>query len=60
MIQDYNFKLAEDIVLSVEESLNKHFLGRSNQVFKKLNQILKIFKEEKVSTIHFNGSSGCG
>ena len=60
MIQDYNFKLAEDIVLSAEESLNKQFLGRSNQVFKKLNQILKIFKEEKVSTIHFNGSSGCG
>ena len=60
MTLDNNLKLAENAVLSVEESLNKVFQERSNQVFQKLENILTIFKEEKVSTIHFNQSSGSG
>jgi len=60
MTPDNNLKLAENAVLSVEESLNKVFQERSNQVFQKLENILTIFKEEKVSTSHFNQSSGSG
>jgi cystathionine beta-lyase family protein involved in aluminum resistance len=60
MTLDNNLKLAEKAVLSVEESLSKVFQERSNQVFQKLENILTIFKEEKVSTIHFNQSSGSG
>ncbi len=60
MTLDNNLKLAENAVLSVEESLSKVFQERSNQVFQKLENILTIFKEEKVSTSHFNQSSGSG
>lgn len=55
-----NFKLAENAVLSVEDSLSSVFKERSNQVYHKLDNILKIFNEEKVSTCHFNQSSGIG
>ncbi len=55
-----NLKLAENAVLSLEESLSKVFQERSNQVFQKLEKILTIYKEEKVSTSHFNQSSGSG
>ena len=58
MALNNNLKLAENAVLSVEESLSKVFQERSNQVFQKLENILTIFKEEKVSTSHFNQSSG--
>ena len=60
MILNNNLKLAENAVLSIEESLSKVFQERSNQVFLKLENILTIFKEEKVSTSHFNQSSGSG
>ena len=50
MALNNNSKLAENLVLSVEESLSKVFLERSDQVFQKLENILTIFKEEKVST----------
>ena len=61
MIQKkHNFKLAEDVVLSEEESLSHVFKLRSNLVYQRLDNILKIFKEEKVSTSHFNQSSGSG
>ena len=60
MTNNNNLKLAENAVLSVEESLSKVFHERSNQVFHKLENILTIFKEEKVSTSHFNQSSGIG
>ena len=55
-----NSKLAENAVFALEESLSKVFQERSNQVFEKLENILTIFKEEKVSTSHFNQSSGSG
>jgi cystathionine beta-lyase family protein involved in aluminum resistance len=60
MILNNNLKLAENAVLSIEESLSQVFQERSNQVFQKLENILTIFKEEKVSTSHFNQSSGSG
>ena len=61
MIQKkHNFKLAEDVVLSEEESLSHVFKLRSNLVYQRLDNMLNIFKEEKVSTSHFNQSSGIG
>ena len=58
--KNYNFSLAEEMVISVEEGLKGIFNERSNQIYYKLNNILKIFKEEKVSTSHFNQSTGSG
>ncbi len=60
MKNNYNYRLAEDIVITVEEGLRDVFLERSNQIYYKLDNILKIFKEEKVSTSHFNQSTGSG
>ena len=56
----YNFRLAEDLVMSVEEDLQEVFHTRSNQIYFKLKKILNIFKQEKVSTNHFNHSTGSG
>ena len=60
MNKDYNYKLAEDIVTSLEEGLQHIFHQRSNQTYCKLKNILNIFKEEQVSTSHFNQSTGSG
>ena len=57
--KNYNFGLAEEMVISVEEGLKDIFHKRSNQIYYKLDNILKIFKEEKVSTSHFNQSTTC-
>ena len=56
--KNYNFRLAEEMVLSKEEGLNNIFKKRSNQIYNKLENILNIFKEEKDSTNHINESSG--
>ena len=56
----YNFRLAEDMVTSVEGELKDIFQKRSNQIYYKLDKILKIFKDAKVSTNDFNQSTGCG
>jgi len=58
--KNYNKRLAEEMVLSVEEGLEDIFYKRSNQIYYKLDNILRIFKEEKVSTHHFNQSTGSG
>ena len=58
--KNYNFKLAEEMVSSIEDDLKDIFHNRSNQIYNKLSNILKIFKDEKVSTIHFNQSTGSG
>jgi len=55
-----NFKLAEDAVLFIEDSLSDVFQKRSNQIFHRLDNVLKIFKEEKVSSSHFNVATGIG
>ena len=56
----YNFSLAEEIVLSAENDLKDIFHTRSIQIYSKLSNILKIFKDEQVSTNHFNYSTGSG
>ena len=52
--KNFNFRLAEEMVISTEDDLKDIFQIRSNQIYQKLNNILKIFKDEKVSTNHFN------
>ncbi|MDC3118047.1 methionine gamma-lyase family protein [Prochlorococcus sp. AH-716-K03] len=58
--KNYNYRLAEEMVMSVEAGLKDIFDERSNQTYYKLDNILKIFKEEKVSTSHFNQTTGSG
>ena len=58
--KSYNFRLAEELVRSAEESLQDIFHKRTNQIFYKLDRILQIFQEEKVSSTHFNQSTGFG
>ena len=58
--KNHNFKLAEDAVFSLEESLYSTFQQRSTHTYKRLEYILNIFREEKVSTCHFNQSTGSG
>ena len=50
--KNYNFRLAKEFVISVEEGLNDIFHERSNQIYYKLDNILRIFKEERLSLIH--------
>ncbi len=60
MNNNYNLKLAEDTVFFIEKSLENVFHNRSIQIYRRLDDILRIFKEEKVSTSHFSQSTGIG
>jgi len=55
-----NFRKIEEFVFSLEEELKPTFESRSKSLYRKLASLLKIFKEEKVSVIHFQESSGIG
>ena len=55
-----DYKMIENFVFSVELELHKLFLIRSNSLYLKLKNILNIFQEEKVSTNHFQTSTGLG
>ena len=54
------YKLIEDFVISQESALLPVFNSRSQKIYNKLQHILKIFKEEKLSTSHFHSSTGVG
>jgi len=58
--KSYNLSLAKEMVISMEEDLKDIFHKRSNQIYYKLDNILQIFKEERVSANHFNQSTGSG
>ena len=60
MNNNYNLKLAEDTIFSIEKSLENVFQNRSIQIYRRLDDILRIFKEEKVSASHFSQSTGIG
>jgi len=55
-----DYKLIENFVFESELELNKLFINRSNDLYLKLQNILNIFQDEKVSTSHFNNSTGMG
>ena len=50
----------EKFVFSCEQELQQVFTERSNKVYLKLKHILSVFKEEKLSTSHFQQSTGVG
>jgi len=53
-------ELVEKFVFESELELNKLFISRSKSLYYKLQNILKIFQDEKLSTTHFNNSTGMG
>ena len=59
-VQLNNRRKIEEFVFSLEEELKPSFETRSKSLYRKLANLLKIFKEEKVSVIHFQESSGIG
>tara|TARA_Y100000589_G_scaffold169016_1_gene160715 strand:+ start:103 stop:1380 length:1278 start_codon:yes stop_codon:yes gene_type:complete len=50
----------EKFVFACEKELQQVFTERSNKVYLKLKHILSIFNEEKLSTSHFQQSTGVG
>ena len=55
-----DFESIEEFVRSTELELNKIFISRSNELYFKLKNILNIFQDEKLSTSHFQTSTGIG
>ena len=55
-----DFELVQNFVFKSELELNSLFIKRSNDLFFKLENILNIFHDEKLSTCHFNNSTGMG
>ncbi len=55
-----DYELVKNFVFESELELNKLFLSRSNDLYLKLQNILNIFHIEKLSTSHFNNSTGMG
>ena len=51
---------AQDFVNSIEEDLKEIFDKRSKEVYFKLKKILDIYREEKISSYHFQESTGIG
>ena len=55
-----DYELVKNFVFEAELELNKIFSRRSNDLYLKLQNILNIFHDEKISTSHFNNSTGMG
>ncbi len=55
-----DFYKIEQFVFASENELKNIFIERSNKVYLKLKHILAIFKDEKLSTSHFQQSTGVG
>ena len=55
-----DYQLIKDFVFKSELKLNKLFISRSNDLYLKLQNILNIFQDEKISASHFNNSTGMG
>ena len=53
-------ELIEQFVFLAEHQLSELFRSRSNSLYKKLRNILQIFQDEKLSTSHFQSSTGLG
>ena len=61
MIKDSNnLELIENFIFSAERELSDTFTKRSNNVYSTLNNILSIYQEEKISSTHFQQSTGSG
>ena len=60
MNHENQLKILEKFVLDKEKELIPLFNSRSHSVYKKLKNILDIFKEERLSTADFQTSTGLG
>ena len=49
-----DYELVRNFVFESEIELNNLFISRSNDLYLKLQNILDIFHDEKLSTSHFN------
>ena len=55
-----DYELVKNFVFQSEIELNNLFIRRSNDLYLKLQNILNIFHDEKLSTSHFYSASGMG
>ena len=55
-----DYESIRNFVFESELALNKLFINRSNDLYLKLQNILDIFHDEKLSINHFNHSTGMG
>ena len=55
-----DYELVKNFVFKSEVELNTLFKKRSNDLYLKLQNILNIFHDEKLSITHFNNSTGMG
>jgi len=55
-----DYELVKKFVFESELELKNLFITRSNDLYLKLENILNIFHDEKLSTSHFNNSTGMG
>ena len=55
-----DYALVENFVFESEFELSKSFASRSHDLYMRLKNILNIFHDEKLSTSHFNNSTGMG
>ena len=55
-----NYKIIDNFISSVQDELSDTFLVRDKKLLLKLENLLNIFQEEKVSTSHFQSSTGIG
>ena len=55
-----DYELVRNFVFESEIELNNLFIRRSNDLYLKLQKILNIFHDEKLSTSHFNDATGMG
>ena len=55
-----DFKLINNFVSSIDDGLRQIYEARNKKLTLKLENILNIFQEEKVSTTHFQSSTGIG
>ena len=55
-----DYELVKKFIFESELELNSLFTSRSNDLYLKLENILNIFHDEKLSASHFNSSTGMG
>jgi len=55
-----DYELVRNFVFESEIELNNLFIKRSNDLYLKLQKILNIFHDEKLSTSHFSDATGMG
>tara|TARA_B100000965_G_C19599176_1_gene761684 strand:- start:3484 stop:4770 length:1287 start_codon:yes stop_codon:yes gene_type:complete len=58
--QSEDYKKIDNFISAIQNELKKSFEIRNQKLHLKIEKILRIFQEEKVSAIHFQSSTGIG